>query len=229
MADVLISCPVCDVKNSFSEFVAPEARCCRGCGHVLELPKLEADPIRLSVRKAPPPVPPPPLSPVRGAANGPPTEINAILSAKRAQSAGREKTLRRPKRWLGLAIFLLTAGLLAGLQYAGIANARVQDVYLQARYGFLGLAAALVLVEAFRDSVAQGVLCLLLPFYLPYYALTRLESYVRSGFVMGVGAALGTELLWVGDQAVFHILSREVNWFIEYVNSLITGAQAPLR
>jgi hypothetical protein len=229
MADVMIPCPDCGEKNSFSEFVAPEARCCRGCARVLELPKLEADPIRLSVRKAPPMVPPPPLSPIRGTDNGPPTEINAILKAKREQSAGREKTMRRPKRWLGPLIFLLTAGLLAGLQYAGTTTDRVQDIYLQARYGFLALAAVLVLFEAFRDSVMQGMLCLLLPFYLAYYAITRMESYVRAGFVLGVGAALGTEMLWVGDQAILHIVSREVNWFIEYVNSLISGAQAPLR
>lgn len=229
MADVLIPCPDCGTKNAFSEFVAPEARRCRGCHRVLELPKLEADPVRLSVRKSPPPIPPPPLSPMKGAGNEPPAAINAIVAAKKAQAEGMEKTVRRPKRWMGPVIFLGTTGLLAGLQYGGTSIPEMQDAYLWARYGFLVLAAAMVLFEAFRDSLTQGLLCLLLPFYLAYYALSRMQSYVRAGFVLGVGVAIGLELIWMGEDAILRLLNREVNWFIDYVHSLITGAQAPLR
>lgn len=47
-----------------------------------------------------------------------------------------------------------------------------------------------LLVEAFRDSIAQGFLCLCVPCYALYYAFARLESPYKNviiGLWLGAG------------------------------------------
>ena len=71
---------------------------------------------------------------------------------------------------------------------------------------FGGWAASLIggiaiLVVAFKESVGQGVLNLLIPFYALYYVITRWEA-CKKGFLLSVGggvvAALGAIVAGLG-------------------------------
>jgi len=65
----------------------------------------------------------------------------------------------------------------------------------------VGLVAALVIVvHAFRSSLSQGFLCLLVPLYIIYYAFARFE-HRRRGLVIALliaGFGLGMVLTEVG-------------------------------
>lgn len=56
--------------------------------------------------------------------------------------------------------------------------------------GLFGIAAAVcglvILVCAFKESIGQGLLCLLVPFYIVYYALARLEHPQRRLLATGL-------------------------------------------
>jgi hypothetical protein len=56
--------------------------------------------------------------------------------------------------------------------------------------GLVGLGCfAVVVAHAFRHSTAQGVLCLLVPFYVLYYAIVRFEHPRKGALVAGMVVA----------------------------------------
>ena len=73
--------------------------------------------------------------------------------------------------------------------------------------GLLGLVSTvcgiIILISAFQDEVIEGVLCLLCPFYILYYAFTGFK-HEKKGLIIGVwlgGGVLGG-ILQVGGTAM---------------------------
>lgn len=60
-----------------------------------------------------------------------------------------------------------------------------------------GVIAIYLIVSAFRDSIVQGLLSLLLPFYLAYWAFTRFEHPQRRPMLWTFfGAPLLAAAIW---------------------------------
>ena len=60
--------------------------------------------------------------------------------------------------------------------------------------GFGGWAASFIggiaiLIVAFKESVGQGILNLLIPFYVLYYVMTRWEA-CKKGFLLSIGGGV---------------------------------------
>jgi hypothetical protein len=68
------------------------------------------------------------------------------------------------------------------------------------------------------------MLCLLVPLYLVWYAITRVESYWRQALVLSALALLIAEYAWLRERSVITITSEVVHRFIEYVGASIRRA-----
>ena len=230
MADVKLMCPGCGQENEFSEFVTPEARRCRKCGAALNVPGATDAPgpsplkAHLSHR--------PRLSRSMAMRTERPEGIpenHAILQGKADRA--REQAEAAPKIWPGLryVVLLLVAGLMIAVQWLAKDNEGVRTPYLIARYVLAGMAVIFVLYDAIRDSVMQAFMCIVIPFYVILYETTRVESYWRSGFVLGVLAGLGAELYFIPPDSILMALNQLVSALMEFIRGVISGAQAPMK
>ncbi len=232
MADITVTCPSCGASASFSEYVSPETLLCPGCKQAISLPKIENQ-TRLRVRKATQSTasdtvdtdlsslvaaPPPALEPA-------PAKPGLDIMSQTHKERGRSKG---PSKIMGIVLFILLAGVLIGAQALAQKGEFPLDYYIWGRLGVMAVVMLLVLTAAFDDGLLQGFLCLLLPFYVIYYCLARMETYWLRGLFLALCAALGAEFYFMKDQAFLILAQRQLNQFIASVSNTIQWAgEAP--
>lgn len=225
MADVSVRCGNCGTQNAFSEFVSPEACFCISCGNLVALPASEEDRGRLQVRARKAGTVAVPTITKSLAHN----TVNAIVAEKAQSSSLAHAALWREPRYFGVISFILSAGLLVGFQVMAQGDAKLTEIYVWVRYAVLAFIMIWVVSDAFRDGILHGVACVVFPPYLPFYALSRVESYWRTGLLIGTLLALCAELYYMKSDSLFRQMNTGLNELIEYVSALISGAQAPLK
>jgi len=224
MADIKIVCGKCGAENTFSEYSRAESRICTKCGESLKSEsKLEKS--RLKVRN---------LDGDDGKTTlgGAPLEAVGSKKKKETVEAGEEK--RKPQKktkqsasssiLLGLFVFLLFGGLLVAGQYFGRDDAGIMKIYLNVRLFALGLAFAIVVIDAFHEGQIPGFLALLIPPYLVYYALARLDSFWRQGIFFAVVIMLGTELVYVRNESILLYCDNFIANQIDFVSDQLDKA-----
>lgn len=231
MADVLVKCKKCGRETKVSEYAAPGAVACPGCGAPLEFESASSrTTTRLKIRKD-------------GTATGS-SAPGANPDAARASTAtGVERTsdkvavlqdvhkarqkVHRPLAIWNWVAFAALGGLLIGAEYyVTVWQPAFLSYYLMGRWFVWGFVALLVLIVAFEDGSAQGLLCLFVPFYIVYYALVRLEYYWLRGLFLAVLLGIGMELYYLPEQSALVLLHRETNTFIAGVSKQIERAGA---
>lgn len=218
MADVSIRCPACGQLNVMSEFVADHARVCSACKAQLPAPVSTANELFLAPKFAASHV-------ERGSET-----IAKMLPVTSAGVALQEKThstrqkAKGPSRIAGALLFALLAGLFVAIEYFAARSAPLMSWYLTGRYGVVGIALALILFDALRDSHVKFFLCLLVPLYIVFYALTHVGSYWRQAVFMAMLAMLGAELVFCRDESLLVRSQAIVNRKIATVSNLIQRA-----
>lgn len=201
-----------------SEFVADHARVCSACKAQLPAPAPTANELLLAPKFAAAHV-------ERGSET-----ISKMLPVTSAGVALQEKAhhprlkVKGPSRLVGTLLFVLLAGLLVGIEYGAARSAPLMSWYLTGRYGVVGIALALILFDALRDSHVKFFLCLLVPFYIVFYALTHVGSYWRQAVFMAMLAMLGTELVFCPNESLLVRSQVIVNKKIATVSNLIQRA-----
>ncbi len=223
MADIKLQCEACGKTNVFSEYTSDEARRCGQCGALLA-GKAAAEveqplPLNRSRRSRP--------SLSDGAYGGRPEGIpegHAILQGRAEHAEARMGT--QPKVWPAVryVVLLVAASLLIVPQWLGRENKEVLDFYLNYRYVLIGIAVVLALYDALKDSVLQAFLCVIVPFYIFYYAFYRVDSYWRSGCVIGVLLGVIAESYFIPQNSLFAALNRVTLEVIKNISRLIAGA-----
>lgn len=194
MADIQVTCGECSAANVFSEYSDPASRTCRHCGRPLET-RAEENPehgglrVRGRTRRDPPPLP----------AETPPCDVPVAGRAPPVSGKGRAGGIGR---WGFLLSLLFFSALLVAPQAFLARYPALEPVYLPGRFAALAAVALMILVDAFRDSAAQGLLCLFAPLYVVYYSLSRVESYWRQGIVVAVLLMIGAELFFLPERAM---------------------------
>lgn len=231
MADITVKCSSCGTENRVSEYAAAETLVCRSCKRALSNFHTEDRKMRLQVRKI---ERDDKQTNLTGEKEEEEQEV-AIrkASAERTSSVlgevhkARTKT-SNPHAIVSWLAFLAVGALLVGLQYLSLEDPKLLQPYYTLRWVALGLFSFLVILIAFQDSTFQGVLCLLLPLYIVYYAVVRVESYFVRGAFMAVCVALGTEMHFMPKQAVVTRTQIEINKFINSVGKQVQRAsEAP--
>jgi len=230
VADIQLKCAQCGKEITVSEFVSTEALTCPACGAALSMPERKAEAVPLKIRLQ--------ERESRTALTGHEMDVDVLaraVAAKETDSVmgevhkARTQVKKSTGIWLWI-ILLLVGGGLVGWQHAvaeGIGPAGLADSYGMARAGIAGLAAVLVLAVAFYESWVQGVLCLLLPFYILYYTIVRMEFNTVRGLFLGVCVAIAVEVRLLPDQSLLLAAQGRFDQFVTAVNQKIKRAGEP--
>lgn len=227
MADILVRCKKCGRESKVSEYaVSGEVRCA-GCGTPLEFTVSSTQTARLKLKRSDT------TSTDRPAGAGMKEGEGATATAQRTapkldvlQDVHKARqTVKNPLAiWNWLSFVLLGAALVGAEYYVTVINPGFLQYYLMGRWGVWGFVCLLVLIVAFEDGTAQGLLCLFVPAYIVYYALVRLEYYWLRGLFMAVLVGIGMELYYLPERSAVVLLQREANAFIAGVSKQIERA-----
>lgn len=196
MADLEATCEACGQRSAVSEFADWSAVNCPRCG------------IRLT---RPVPVDRPPAAEARLKIRG--RQFTAgpedrPQTAPHSRTAGNFRTPARTGLWnrwcIGpWTVFLLGAPVLTVVRYAGVLPPDVlQPLRDHGPWLVVAFHCAIVLY-AFKDSVHQGILCLLVPFYSFFYLF-----FLSNAFYLR--AVLGAVLAGLGRDSATFFLQRSV-------------------
>ncbi len=217
MADIKIVCKDCNKEFRVSEFIENDKCVCPACGAENTKPAgagtvEKKKPLKLKPKEdTGNTVTPESYEAARKASNWSVREqINDDLSKD------KKRSFHCAGSWV---VFILLGAATGFLRYGDfLPNDRLAQMQEYGPYAIL-LFQVVIILRAFKDSVFQGILCLLIPFYSVYYIfLVSDDFYLR--------AILGGMLVGTGqDTAVF--LNEEFQDIIKTVDSFIqTGGGA---
>lgn len=188
-----------------SEYANLATLACTKCGGALstspaakEVTAPDASRLRLKRDTRPPPPPPgeeqaeeEPVPKVRAPGDPMPSDSTFAQLISHNRPAPRQKT--SSKHIMSWVMFIVLGGTMGFLRYGNILTTDQLD--LAARYGpFVLLALHVVIIlMAFKDSVFQGILCLLIPGYTLYYVLLLSDSFYMRALTAALLIGLGQD------------------------------------
>jgi len=225
MADLTLTCSKCQAQTVVSEYAEPGAAICSACGTPLEMPAKKEE-SGLRIRR----MDPASQTSLTG-------EQMAIDLATRAQAGAQtEDVLREVHKartkvqavspaWFWLVLLGLGGGWIGWLYSLAHGSApELPFSYETARSVMTAIGWLAVLVVAFQESGGQGMLCLLLPFYILYYAFVRMEYHLLRGWFLAICLALVAEVYFIPDRSALNAAQTATNDFIAKVGGLIHRA-----
>jgi hypothetical protein len=217
MADIRIKCTNCSAEYPVSEHAEGEKFPCPSCGtenikQVTEPSSNDKDALRLRKKETRKQA----VTPENYERDRAETIWNFRRQMTQGAPSSKEKgwSARYAGSWI---LFIVLAGVAVYLRYGGILPEQYLSM-LRSYSPYMMIAFHVVIVlKAFKDSVYQGILCLLVPFYSVYYLLVISDDFYMRAVFAGLAAGTGE------DTAVF--LQERLNAGINAVNHFIeTGA-----
>jgi len=186
MPDIEIKCPKCSQVTTVSEFVDPDSLICHSCGEKLQKPETvsaKSKPVLRRLR-----IPEPTITGEEETDQAPKEWRFYTHTRKEKKPERRFRLTHHTASW---AIFVVLAGIMGFMRYGGGISA--DHIELIKQFGPVVVIAIhiLIILKAFKDSVFQGILCLLIPLYSLYYLfLVSDDFYLRAiigGVLIGIG------------------------------------------
>jgi len=206
MADIEIVCPKCSGTVMVSEFADLEAVACPSCNTKINKPQTQSTEAtsqtqrKLRIRESKPVV----TEDVREA---------AAVSARIPERSEREYA-RKPFAGpiLSWVIFIVLGSAAGFLRYGGDFLVPYADII--SSYGpFVIIAVHIIIIlKAFRDSVFQGVLCLLLPLYSFYYLFVMADDFLTRAIVGALLVGIGQDSLYVIQREIIEAIDVVQAW-----------------
>jgi hypothetical protein len=219
MPDVTISCSECAREYKISEYASVEGLACRTCGAKMSKPTHEKD-STLALRSS---------SSSQMLSDWHPDDDDQTASGPVVHPAPPvsthhvEKVPHAPK-WLAGIVMLIVAGILIGFQYKADLFQSYMGEYAIARNVVAAAAYLFVVLAAFQEHIGPGAGCLLFPPYAIVYSMTSVESWLLRGVLYGMVIGLVTETYLLPDDALFMSASKEMNSFIDSVDTMMVRA-----
>ena len=212
MADIEVKCPACGKSLMVSEFVDFDALRCRACGGKLTpSATLSAAGGAASLYR----MKPPEAEPARPAADvaGAPAageNLARLMRRRKDPQAGRK---RMPAivvaSWI---IFVVLGGIMGVLRYGDVGAA---TTFIKGSHFGLILILIMhvvIILKAFRDSVFQGVLCFLIPFYSLYYIIVVSDDFILRACVAGGLVGIGQDSAVLFQQTASRTIESVHQW-----------------
>jgi hypothetical protein len=219
MADVTVICSGCRAKVVASEFA--DAVTCRACGSVTPV-KTQAsanpsaapggsDPQKASGLKLKD-------APVHGQAIKPPKEIADVAQRVKARATARggagTQWVNHPL--VAWGVFIVLGGLSAWARFGHVLPPQYEEMLITWGPAVALFFHAMVVVDAFGDSVLSGALSLLIPPYTFYYLFTVCDKFILRSLYCGVLAGVGLD--------TFLILKKySIEAYIKINSFIVTG------
>jgi DNA-directed RNA polymerase subunit RPC12/RpoP len=208
MADIDIICPNCSKVMTASEFADPQYLTCPSCGHKIGEKAASSQTTAahqpLVFRKQWDVKADKPGEPA------PPAEWRFHKHTAHSQVEKKTKMTYAIRSWV---IFLVFGGLMAYWRYGShISPQAIAQIRLYGPW-IMGVIVIIITLEAYRDSVFQGVLSTLLFFFYPFYYLFAVSDrfYMRA-FIAGILIAIGKDSFEVFNEVVVRGVGIVQNW-----------------
>ncbi len=212
MADIKIECKACNKEFRVSEFSDGNSCICPSCGADNEKPVAagtveKKKPLKLRPKKA----------------TGDTVTQESYQQARDASNWNvREqitedlaKDKKRSFHYAGSWILFILLGTATGLlRYGGFLHAdNVARIQMYGPFVILAFHVIIVL-KAFKDSVFQGIFCLLIPMYSVYYIFLVSDDFYMRAVLAGLLVGAGEDTaLFLNEK--FHVVIGKVNDFIQ--------------
>ncbi|OGV61377.1 MAG: hypothetical protein A2283_00810 [Lentisphaerae bacterium RIFOXYA12_FULL_48_11] len=216
MADIELKCPKCAKIVTVSEFADLDGMTCNACGEQLKKPESTA-----KKEKQKPSL--------KLADLQPEAETSGSIEPTKWQISQDAAKKKRPKPkfemthllWSSI-IFLVLGGIMGYLRYAPDGFLATNKDLVRTYGPIILLTMHIIIVlGAFKDSVFQGVLCLLIPLYSMYYLFNVSDNFylraVTAVFLIGLGQ----------DSAI--VFSEWSQVAFNYVNDFISSGGGGLQ
>ena len=178
MADVKVVCPQCGKTVTLSQFVDRANAACRACGAPLDVPEPPAQREKPKLR--------PPEHTDHSSIFVPPPEPSAAELRKAGKRRRKKLKGRAPHAAIAATLFVVLGTAAALCRYGGLVPAYWLDIWrLEAIWVFVAFH-ILILLKAVKESIFQGILCLLVPGYGLYFVFLRCDDF----YLRAVVAAL---------------------------------------
>ena len=229
MADIELQCEKCEHEMKVSEYVSDDTVSCPSCGEEIAITREEKK-VSLKLKKdgegaagmlteSAMPVAEPEEGEEPIAVIDPVNVANVLKNVHKARS----KT-KSPKAWLGWFSFAFVAGIMITMQHMGQTNAAILEHYETVRL-IMGPAIYItVIIASLQDGYLQCALCVLIPPYIIFYSLSRLESAVVAGAMIGLILSMGTEIYFMSDNSALLIAQDGLLVFIDDISNWIEAA-----
>jgi hypothetical protein len=211
MADIKLKCAKCGKEIAVSEFARLDALLCQ-CGEALRKPE------SLQAEAAKPKHTTLTLKAQEQIANEfstpqDPTEWRFSQQTRKDESTQREP--RNPHLLFSWLFFIAMAGIMAYLRYAPN-NLFPDGTRLLKEYGIVVFAVlyVTVILSAFKDTIFQGLLCLI-PLYPFYYIIMISDDFYLRAAVSGAMVGVGWDSLL--------IINKHSQIWIAYVQAWIAS------
>lgn len=222
MADFKLECMNCGALFQVSEYIESPTVRCPQCDEELEIAKaaLKIDSglrvchdkmgsgLAESDSTVPPVAEPPPMS----------KKMKKEMQKARRLEEKRKKDKKdpyernAPKPWHGWVVLVLMTAVLLGLQHVGAGE---NAGYYRIRLVLFPLIYLMIIVTAFKEGYLCGFLCLLLPPYLFYYAVSRTDVFYIRGAFTAMIICLVMELYYNSERAFFTHAKSSINQIID--------------
>lgn len=207
MADIEIKCPKCSKVVMVSEFADPDSIVCHFCGEKLQKPETVSTKPKPTLRslKIQEPVP----------LVGDKTDV-VSEKWRFLKHAGKEKKADRRFRMTyhlaGWIIFIVLGGIMGFLRYEGRYSAAFMG-YSKVYGSFVVIAFhILIVLKAFKDSMFQGMLCLLVPLYSFYYLFAVSDDFYMRAVFGGVLVGIAQDSVMVFQNYMIRAYDIISNW-----------------
>lgn len=223
MADITVTCTRCDGTLKVSEYADIDILKCRLCGAPMKKPgghgageeATEKTPaVRLATPKAPPKAET--LTDAERAAMDNHRKVRSFFPRllSRPPKVSRRRSQGKPtsviRYWaLFIAVLLISAAIRWGNV---ISSPSTFDGMIDAALIFFGFLHLVMVTEAFRDDIFQGILCVFIPFYSLYYLVRLTDSLWLRAIGVGLLIPFGYDLMDFLTEVSIHTYTFISEW-----------------
>lgn len=208
MADVRLKCAKCGKEVAVSEFARMDGLRC-SCGEALkkddslqsEVAKPKRSALILKTQEQ-----------IEAAYGTPKDPGEWRLTQQANKNKGSERQPRNTRLLLSWLVFVVLAGVMGYLRYAP--NNLFPDLtHLLKQYGIFAFGALYVtiILSALKDTVFQGLLCLI-PLYPFYYILMVSDDFFLRAVVCGVMVGIGKDSFWIINDWMTFLINFVQAW-----------------
>lgn len=205
MADIKVTCTGCNGTLTVSEYADIDALKCRICGAAMEKPGGSGEGV--VVKK-------PGIRLTTPEADREPEELTdadrenierqrkvrsffpkqLIRPSKASRRSSKSAPVSMIRYWALFFLILITSAALRWGNVIGRQSAAF-DIMIEVALFLFGLLHIVMVAEAFRDDIFQGVLCLFIPFYSVYYLLRLTDALWLRAVGIGLLLTFGLDLM----------------------------------
>lgn len=193
MADIELKCVNCDTVVRISEFADVEAVVCKKCGGKLQKPGKAAVPSANKPRPTIRATKPEEVNQGPVVENAEEWRFHKTIKQSKAKAAESDKQPLITHHVLSWVLFVILGTAMGFMRYGNVLSAG--DFATMQQNGVYVLIAfyILIILRAFKDTIFQGILCVLIPGYGFFYLFFVSDDFYGRAVVMALLIGLGQD------------------------------------